>query len=75
MNSADPITLEALRFFARSAGRQLLEEATALADDEWRAQEEVRRRLRIDTGTADTTLILTRLADRPVCLICEKVEQ
>ncbi|MBT4503681.1 MAG: SAM-dependent methyltransferase, partial [Gemmatimonadetes bacterium] len=37
--------------------------------------EEVRRRLRIDTGTADTTLILTRLADRPVCLICEKVEQ
>jgi len=37
--------------------------------------EEVRRRLRIDSGTTDATLILTRLADRPVCLICEKVGQ
>jgi len=44
MRSADPITLEALRFFRRPQGRRLLAQAADLAGDEWQAQKVLRGR-------------------------------
>jgi hypothetical protein len=39
------------------------------------APEEVRRRLKIRSGTRPVTLILTRLDSEPVCMICEKLSK
>lgn len=64
MSSADPITLEALRFFARPAGRQLLEEAAALADDEWRAQEQLRAHFPAEFCRAALALVELRRQGR-----------
>lgn len=64
MTAADPITLEALRFFTRTDGRELLTRAAALEGDEWQAQKELRARFPAPLCRAALALVELRHAGR-----------
>lgn len=62
MTAADPITLEALQFFTRPAGQELLARAADLAEDEWQAQKELRARFPAPLCRAALALVELRRA-------------